>query len=239
MADVHHLSILETGVNQWNRWRASNPNVLPDLAEARLDGKDLSGGNLRGAILERASLCNTNLRSADLRKANFCEADLKSAYLCQADLTGANLSKANLSLAVLIDANLNETKLDYAKLWGAQTLGWSLKGAMCACVYWDKEANVLVQYGTGEFERIHAEKAIIAMTYEGGITPFEMIALPDITKELSRQHPGCVLRFKSILQGLEDDVVEIAVDKLENVDLEQIKLEWKRKQLHQRKVLGI
>jgi uncharacterized protein YjbI with pentapeptide repeats len=234
MANNEHISIVKKGVGSWNKWRGENPDFLPDLS-----GADLSEEDLRGANFDKAVLCGANLRRADLRNARLSEADLRNAYLRGANLREANLSKANLSLANLTDANLNEAKLDLAKLWGAQTSGWSIKGVICEWAYWDREAKRQTRYALGEFERLHAEKPTITMCYEGGIAPIEMITLPDITAKLESRHPDCVLRLKSIIEGLDHATVEIAVDKSGDVDLKQLKLDWKRMQVSQRQILGI
>ena len=76
MANPEHLEILKRGVEEWNTWRKENPEVRPDLSEARLreanlNGANLSGANLFKANLSRATLSGANLTGADLRGANF------------------------------------------------------------------------------------------------------------------------------------------------------------------------
>jgi hypothetical protein len=41
MADEEHLQILQQGVDVWNEWRKSNPELIPDL-----DGATLYEANL-------------------------------------------------------------------------------------------------------------------------------------------------------------------------------------------------
>jgi uncharacterized protein YjbI with pentapeptide repeats len=67
------------GANAWNDWRASNPDVLPDLA-----GADLSGAKLTGFDLTYLDLGGAILRGADL----------DGALLIKAHLDGADLSRA-------------------------------------------------------------------------------------------------------------------------------------------------
>jgi hypothetical protein len=233
MANKEHLVILKSGVEAWNQWRAKNPDTIPDLSSEDLSEKSLSGANFEKAVLRTA-----NLRGTDLRNANLREADLTNAYLREADLRDANLAQANLSLANLTNATLDKATLDLAKLWGAQTSSWSIKGTICKRVYWDKEAKTPSEYEPSEFEMLHSEKPIIRMDYEGGITKIEMILLPDIIEKLSSQHPGCALRLKSIIEGLDHATVEIAVEQSGGVNLEHLKQDWKRMQIFQRKVLG-
>jgi uncharacterized protein YjbI with pentapeptide repeats/uncharacterized RDD family membrane protein YckC len=113
-----------------------------------LDRVDLSGANLRGAILNQASLKGTifnsvgedkrlgtfddaiaDLSGASLRETNLSEAflsygALKGANLMYATLNRANLSRAqltesNLSSAQLLETNLTDANLERASLTGA------------------------------------------------------------------------------------------------------------------------
>jgi hypothetical protein len=96
MANEEHLQKLKAGVLSWNRWRAKNPSLRPDL----------SGADLTGADLARANLTRTSLAGAILRGANFKEADLKGADLKGADLTGVDLTGANFRIEDLTPAVL-------------------------------------------------------------------------------------------------------------------------------------
>ena len=51
MADEEHLKILKQGLGKWNRWRRDNPDLIPDL----------SGADLEGAVLSRFDLSFANL----------------------------------------------------------------------------------------------------------------------------------------------------------------------------------
>ena len=59
----------------------------------RLSGVDLSGLDMRGLHLERASFLGANLSGADLRGARLKLARFQGADLSDADLTGAELTK--------------------------------------------------------------------------------------------------------------------------------------------------
>lgn len=41
MANEEHLEILKQGVGVWNRWRAQNPAVRPDLSDVELRNTNL------------------------------------------------------------------------------------------------------------------------------------------------------------------------------------------------------
>jgi uncharacterized protein YjbI with pentapeptide repeats len=158
MADPQQVELIRGGAAEWNKWRADNDSVRPDLSEANLrdanlhkanlgganlretdlrgatlseaflDGADLGGANLRGAYLYRAYLC-ANLHGANLREANLSEADLRGANLSGADLSEANLLGAVLYAANLHGAVLREADLSMADLSEADLSGADLSGA--------------------------------------------------------------------------------------------------------------
>lgn len=70
MAETEHIRILRQGVAEWNNWRRANPDIVPDLSEAGLQGANLSGANLQRANLQGANLLGVELVVADLRKAS-------------------------------------------------------------------------------------------------------------------------------------------------------------------------
>lgn len=150
MANEKHLDILNHGVEEWNRWRKINPDIIPDLSEAdlsrsdikninlidsRLREADLSEADLGGADLSMADLRGTNLYGAILNKARLVRANLYKTDLLrwgdsiavnlrEAELKGANLYEAILSGACLANACLDEADLRKANLQGAD-LGWA------------------------------------------------------------------------------------------------------------------
>lgn len=115
MANPEHLEILQQGVDHWNQWRKTKPNLKPDLRCV-----DLSETNLRGVDLRWAYLINTNLSGANLSGANLgwvdlFGANLRGALLFDANLDGADLSDADLSGATLFGTNLKETNFNETK----------------------------------------------------------------------------------------------------------------------------
>ncbi len=123
MANQEHLDRLKD-IEAWNKWRAENPEIKPDLSEADLCGADLSGADLCGADLSGAILSKACLSWANLSKA-----DLISANLSKAILNRANLSKAILGVANLSKANLNEANLRRAFLYKADLIEADLRKA--------------------------------------------------------------------------------------------------------------
>ena len=124
MANQEHLDILSRGVEEWNEWRAENPEIRPDLSL-----RDLSDANLSGANLTQADLSVSAIQKADLRKANLHKATLIRTMGSEANLRGANLSAANLSLADFSQADLREANLIEANLFAANLEQANLSGA--------------------------------------------------------------------------------------------------------------
>jgi hypothetical protein len=83
MANPEHVKMLSQGVEAWNKWRAANPGILPDLKEADFRGAGMSGANLDHAFLTSAHLGRADLRGAKLAGAR--------------GLTAAQLSRARTS----------------------------------------------------------------------------------------------------------------------------------------------
>lgn len=135
MADPKQFAILREGAAAWNRWRAENPGVVPQLRyadlrevrlqDANLNGADLSWANFRGADLTEAALSHCALREADLasvrmREADLSHADLRDADLRSSDLSRANLHGANLQGACLLWTTFADVDLSQAK--GLETI---------------------------------------------------------------------------------------------------------------------
>ena len=99
MADKEHFELLMHDVDAWNKWRADNPKVKPDLTFAVMRGADLMLANLAGAQLSEADLVLANMRGADLRHADLRGANLVGARLMGVDLSHANICGADLSTA--------------------------------------------------------------------------------------------------------------------------------------------
>ena len=128
MLNRKHLNLLRRGVDEWNLWREENRRVVPNLRGANLAEAELSGANLRRAILGEANLAGARLSGANLPGANLIEADLTGADLSGANLhkamlADANLSKAKASGADLTDAHIGDATLDHADFSGTDLTG--------------------------------------------------------------------------------------------------------------------
>jgi hypothetical protein len=154
--NAEHLSILDAGVEEWNRWRLRNPSIVPNLSGFHLCTRNLGGIYLVGAQLQETCFRGTNLsdaslESADLRGAHMNYAGLTGAHLARANLADANLSHSNLSTAdckgvqlqraslssaTLVRTDLRDADLSGCRVWGASAWGVILEGA--------KQSNLII-----------------------------------------------------------------------------------------------
>ena len=115
-----------------------------DLTRLRADGLQLSGANLRRAVLREVrwvgcGLSDTVLNDADLSQATLrmCELpSLRARKICAAGVRiencaaqGAELEGADLSEASLIDSDFSRARLRGAVLTRVSALGITLRGA--------------------------------------------------------------------------------------------------------------
>ena len=129
-----HAPILEGGVKQWNAWRDLNPDITPNLYEARFHGANISGANLRGADLRHSHFAQADLQfarldGADLYRATLWRSNLTDATLVAADLSSTNLNGALLTRADLRDTNLRFSRLAAIEVSGAKFTGCSVYGS--------------------------------------------------------------------------------------------------------------
>lgn len=139
MPNQEHLKLLLQGRDVWNAWRKSNPDTVPLLRSARLEGYDLSDYDLHDAYLRRAHLKDSHLDRCKLREANLSGAQLEGASLVEAEMAGvnlraarmqgANLSKADLKSAILVNTDLRNANLSGAHVYGISAWEVNLDGA--------------------------------------------------------------------------------------------------------------
>lgn len=126
MANSEHLEKLYQGPKIWNAWRDENPDVVPDLADAKLTLSQRQFGLRNGGPI---NLSGAYLEGAALRYATLTQADLSGAQLNGADLTHARLDSVNLVAADLTDALLDNADFAGAHMERAVLVGASLVNA--------------------------------------------------------------------------------------------------------------
>ena len=105
-----HLKILLQGVNIWNEWRESNPNVKPDLSLAKLSNQNL----------KKANLSNSDLGGVDFTKSFLYETDFSGSDMAACNLTEVNMSLSNLQGATLWGANFHRANVSDVQ-WNQNT----------------------------------------------------------------------------------------------------------------------
>jgi uncharacterized protein YjbI with pentapeptide repeats len=196
MANKEQLEILRKGVDVWNKWRKNNPEIKPDLNEAKLRGALLVGANLRGANLVGAYLAGAYLSRSDLRGATLGRSDLRGAVLTVANLSSAYLSEANLN-----EANLNEADITGAKLYGTARDNWKIDGIKCDYVYFDFDGKERTpkdrNFRPGEFEELYKQLPTIEYYFENGFTPIDAIVIDKVVQAINEKHPEFELKLDS------------------------------------------
>jgi uncharacterized protein YjbI with pentapeptide repeats len=154
MANKKHLKILKHGVKVWNKWRAENPTIQPELCGADLRGEDFSiteinqrhgtGKFMRAMVQSRlrsidptrfgidfhgADLSGARLNESNLNHAYLSKAILKRAKLTQADLRSADFFEADLTEATLVETDLRKATLDFSIMLKANLGEANLQGA--------------------------------------------------------------------------------------------------------------
>jgi uncharacterized protein YjbI with pentapeptide repeats len=131
MASGEHWILLDDDVRCWNRWRAENPEIYPDLRDLSLSRRQLASANLSRCNLSGAHLNHTNLKNCDLFRANLNGASLQGADLtgancCEMEAAGANLSAASFKAAQITNANLTGAHLTDVSFEAADLSGSNL-----------------------------------------------------------------------------------------------------------------
>ena len=107
MADEGQVKLLkQKGVRAWNRWRAANPEIRPNLKEACFYRAHLMEADLTGTDLSGTDLSRAELRGAKLTRANLERANLSGAYLTEADLNETSLAQSDFSHCIMFAVRL-------------------------------------------------------------------------------------------------------------------------------------
>jgi hypothetical protein len=110
MPNDEHLKVLEQGVSVWNRWRADNISLSPDLSKVTLNRLSLNQIDFSGVNLTGASIIETKLSYANFKDADLTESTLIETTLVGADLRGVNFSYAQLAVVTFGNNDLSTTK---------------------------------------------------------------------------------------------------------------------------------
>ncbi|HVF67561.1 MAG TPA: toll/interleukin-1 receptor domain-containing protein [Pyrinomonadaceae bacterium] len=124
MANLEQLEILKQGVEVWNKWRASNTPVYPNLSRA-----SLRSARLGGVILSDADMFKADLQYSDLMQAFLIQAKIREADFSHTTLDGALFSYATLFYTKLQGATLRGSYLNGADLTGVDLTDADLSGA--------------------------------------------------------------------------------------------------------------
>jgi|GEM_PF-3042508 len=87
MANIEHFSLLAKGISVWNEWRNNNPEIIPDLSDANLQGMYLECVNF-----EKVNLTGANLSQCKLRWARFDGAAIDNINIEEADVVNTALA---------------------------------------------------------------------------------------------------------------------------------------------------
>jgi uncharacterized protein YjbI with pentapeptide repeats len=110
-----YLELLNSGVKNWNHWRAQNPGIQPNLTGAKLRNRQFENINFRGVNLKNAVLCGSVLSKANLHGALFDGANLTDSYLNTSDLSSASLRECKCTRTIMWGSDLTEAILDGAE----------------------------------------------------------------------------------------------------------------------------
>lgn len=115
MANKKHIEIVQLGTLNWNTWRKNNPEIIPDLENAKLDLLQCQGANFENANLRGASLSDANLNLCCFKNANLSNASLIGAFLMKCDFRYANLTNADLTASYLRLSNVKGANMKDVK----------------------------------------------------------------------------------------------------------------------------
>ncbi len=132
MADEEHLKILKQGADVWNRWRADNPEIIPNLCGEVIISTDLKGVNLANADLHGMIWITSDFNGADFSSANLRGVYINGSNFISANFRGANLSDARLTFTDLSESGLDGAHLERTYLKRVLISGTSLRNSHIA-----------------------------------------------------------------------------------------------------------
>ena len=118
MTNDHLIKLLKAGkIDEFNRFRAENPDFIPDLRGIDLyvgrasKHAKLKGINFKDALLQGSNLQGAKLQGSNLQGSNLQDANLYRTNLCMVNLQGANLQGVNLNRALLQGARFDKNQI--------------------------------------------------------------------------------------------------------------------------------
>ena len=209
MATPQHVEAVLQGAEYWNKWRKSNPSVVPDLS-----GASLTKADLRDATLFCANFASANLSQADLSESCLVAADFYQSNLIGAKLVGCDLAGAHLSKAILDDADLTRARLIGANLNMARM--WRANMSQCL-VGWTLFARIDMRAVRGLEDVLHEGPSTIGIDtvyFSGGMFPIKFLrgaGVPDNFIEYMRslvesaiEYDSCFISYSTQDQGFAD-----------------------------------
>jgi beta-lactamase regulating signal transducer with metallopeptidase domain/uncharacterized protein YjbI with pentapeptide repeats len=113
-----YYPILSKGTENWNKWRESNSQILPDLSEINIKGLSLQHANLTNLSLSDGNIDNSDFRKADFSGMNAGDLCIKSTKLDGSEFENANLSDAKFSGNSMINVSFKYASLEDAVFKG-------------------------------------------------------------------------------------------------------------------------
>ena len=152
MPNREHLKILKSGLDPWDKWRANNPHIRPNLSKIKLNwnsnfrglnliGTDLRGADLQVADFHAANLSRADLRNAELRRSSFLVTDLVDTDLRNAKLGSTLFQRCDLQRANFAEAELGGAIFQLCNLKGADFSGAILASAIFSKNHLSPETN--------------------------------------------------------------------------------------------------
>lgn len=143
-ASNKQIVMLNSGANNWNKWREENKTVRLYLISGVFKNADLRGANLERADLSGCSLAGAHFDGADLREVKFSGATVDSADFSRADMVeihlgalwgGANISKAKSFYKARLNPEVLEKIKDkwpekLATIWDETKKGWAIDSTL-------------------------------------------------------------------------------------------------------------
>ena len=114
----------------------SLPGPAVNWSHCQMEGVQLGGKDLQGAMFNNTNLTAANLANTRLLKADLAYSNLGLAVLQEADLQHASLKGANLRNADLRRSNFSAADLSYADLRNADIQGAIFKDAVLYKTIW-------------------------------------------------------------------------------------------------------